>query len=86
MGLTFTQTFYQVPQVYLVRFLNIGDLSDAQAIAGIIPIPEDDNPDFHSEFEANGYWLERVDLSKLASNGFEILEELGIDPMYSYEW
>lgn len=88
MGLTFTQKFYQVPEVYIVRFLNIGDLADAQAIAGIIAVPEDKNLDsmLHDKFESEGYWLDRVDLHKIAVDGYEILEELGIDADYFYEW
>ena len=88
MGLTFTQTFYQVPEVYIVRFSNIGDLADAQAIAGIIAVPEDKDLDatINAKLESEGYWLERVDLHEIAVKGSEILEELGIEPNYIHEW
>lgn len=88
MGLTFTQRFYQVPEVYIIRFSIIGDLEDAQAIAGIIAVPEDKTLDsmIHDEFESEGYWLERFDLHKKAVDGREILEEVGIEPNYMYEW
>ena len=88
MGLTFTQTFYQVPEVYIVRFSNIGDLADAQAIAGIIAVPEDKDLDatINAKLESEGYWLERVDLHKIAVKGSEILEELGIESNYIHEW
>lgn len=88
MGLTFTQTFYQVPEVYIIRFSVIGDLADAQAIAGIIAVPEDKTLDsmIHDKLESEGYWLERVDLHKIAVKGHEILEELDIEPNYIHRW
>ena len=71
--------------VYFVRFLNIGDLADAQAIAGIIPAPEKEDLDFKLAFESQGYWLDRVDLNKLADEGKELLRELNINPSDYYE-
>lgn len=86
MGLTFTQKFLQVPRVYLIRFLEPGDMESTQAIVGIIPVPENDTVDFHEIFESQGYWLECVDLHDIAIEGSRILEELDIRPDYEYEW
>lgn len=83
--MTFTQTFYQVPKVYLIKFLEPGDLSSAQDIVGIIPVPEENDLDLHLEFESQGYWLDCVELHDLAVEGLNLLKELNIKD-YDYRW
>ena len=81
MGLTFQQKFYQVPhEVYLVQFLEPGDMESAQAVFAIIEKPEDKNKadDLEMLLEEAGYCTQVCDFDDLIRQGYTLLEEQDI--------
>ena len=81
MGLTFQQKFYQVPDVYLVQFLEPGDFASAQDVYAILEIPEDSDNDLNLNIllEDNGYCTQKCDFDYCIRNGYELLKELGVE-------
>ena len=82
MGLTFQQKFGYVPnEVYLVQFLDIGNISSARDVFAIIEKPdnEEEDLDLNILMESNGYCLQRCNFDYLIRNGFDLLKELNRD-------
>ena len=79
MGLTFQQKFYQVPEeVYLVQFLDPGDMDLAGAVVGIVEILEDEKEDskLNELFQSQGYYLYKINFDELIREGYNIIKEM----------
>ena len=82
MGLTFQQKFYVVPDVYLMFYMEPGDMSSAQTVCGILEAPDEDNYDFLADLEAEGYFVKRAVLDELVVDGLNILREANLYKRY----
>ena len=85
MGLTFSQKFYHLPDtVYLVQFLEPGDLESARDVFAILEVPEDKDKalDLSILLESNGYCAEKYNFDELVNEGYDLLKELGVKNRY----
>ena len=76
MGLTFTQKFYLIPEVFLLyERTETGRLGKLKAI---VPVPDEDIDNYTAEeleeFLLMDYYIERVYLDELASEGYKIMK------------
>ena len=76
MGLTFQQKFYMIPEVFLVY--NREDSGRLGTLKAIIPVPDEDwdeqSPEELEEYLLMDYYVERVWLDELASQGYKIMK------------